>query len=180
MDAAQLSSNNLFDYFCSVLGKINSRHREKVARLIDSQLPTADRISSAYSRLQEAQKAKRELTGFEAALARDAAKCLRNLDLRQLRLPFWWKYGVWVIIAAIGLAAGLAFTGYQWYASYKPIMQSTASHHSTEVQGLRGLAVQIGEAAAAAKEGNLGLPATNWSVFPIIWICLPVIWARSS
>lgn len=155
MDATQLNSSNLFDYFYSLLGKINSRRRDKVAQLIDVQFSTADRISSAYDRLREARQAKRELTGFEAALARDALKCLRGLDLKELRLPFWWRYGTWVVITAFALAAGLAFAGYQWQSSYRPpLLKSTASHHSAEVQSLRGLAVKLGEAAEGAKAGD--------------------------
>lgn len=138
------------------LKRINSRHPVAAARLIDAQFSTADRISSAYAVLSDAQRGHRQAGPFEVALARDAANCLKTLDLRQLRIPFWWKYGMLVIVASVFMVFGLAFAAYQWRATTPQLSPtSSASHFSAEVQSLRGMAIEIGEAAAQAKQGNL-------------------------
>ena len=149
MAKIQLKTNNPLEYIRSVLRKINSRHPDRVARMIDAQFNTADRISSAFDTFQVAQKEKRAPTGFESALANDAEKCLRALDLRKLRLPFWWKYGSWVITGAIVLTLVAGFLGYQWYQTPRPILASNAGHFSAQVQSLRGMTQQLGLAAAA-------------------------------
>lgn len=154
MDAAALKTEPLA-YLRSVLRRVNPRHPEKVARLIDSQLPTADRISSAYTLLEKARREKREPTAFERALARDAVKCIQRLDLRKLRLPFWWKYGTLIIIASLILTSGTALAGYQWITAPQPALPVSSSHLSSEIQALRGVAVELGEAVQGAKEGNL-------------------------
>ncbi len=156
MATEQLESGVPGNHIDSALRNINSRRPERVARLIDAQFNTSDRISSAYSRIREADKSKRALSGFEIALARDAERCLRGLDLKQLRLPFWWKYGVVVVIAAVAVAGGIGFAGYRWYSHYErqPALASATSHLPGQVQRLRGLATQLGAAATAAGGAN--------------------------
>jgi len=84
------------------------------ARLVDIQFQTSDRISSAYDILKTAARQQRPLTVMEEALTRDAASCLSRIELKKVRLPFWWKWGTWVTAAAVIVACGLGIAAFNW------------------------------------------------------------------
>ncbi|MBI2853988.1 MAG: hypothetical protein HYX87_03590 [Chloroflexi bacterium] len=144
-----------FAYLRSTLKRINRRRPHAAAYLIDQQFATSDRIASAYSVLVDISKGLRSSGPFESALARDATACLKSLDLRRLKLPFWWKYGTSVVALSIVLFIVLAFAGYRLGSTFfhHPVTPST-SRFPPNVQDLRGAAVQLGEAAGQAKQGD--------------------------
>lgn len=155
MDTKLTHEPSPLDCIRRVLRRVHRRDPEAAARLIDRQFETSDRIGSAYSLLTEAQRARRQPSGFEQALLRDAASTLTSLDLRKLRLPFWWKYGTPAIMAAVLVTGGGAYAAYGKVTDRPAVPVSLSSHHSVEVQALRGVARELGEAAEAAKVGDV-------------------------